>query len=355
MRITFGLRARLTAWFAGLLIVVLGLLGVVVYTRPSATLLLLGSALAVSVIVLGGYVIASQALSPIDRIVSTARAIGNNGALDRRIRLAGPNDEVGRLARVIDEMLERIEGVVKRERRFTADAAHELRTPLTILKGEIDLALRHDRSPGEYRVALTEIAAETDRLSRLADGLLLLARADADAVVLTPRSVHVPELAAWLRDRFMQPARDRGLVLRVESAETMVWGDPDRLRQLITNLVNNALAHTPPGGSVEIRWRPAGPGTELEVTDTGCGIAAEDLPHVFDRFYRGANHDRTQGAGLGLAIAKWIVQAHQGTIGIASEQGHGTTVSVWLPASFDALARSRSDYWLQYHDDPERL
>ncbi|MHB8733145.1 MAG: histidine kinase dimerization/phospho-acceptor domain-containing protein, partial [bacterium] len=137
-------------------------------------LLLIGGAAAFAVIVLGGYFLASQGLAPIDRIVLTARAIGSNGALDRRIRLTGPNDEVGRLGRVFDEMLERIEQVVKRERRFTADAAHELRTPLTILKGEIDVALRHDRSAAEYRTALMDIADETNRLSRLVDGLLLL-------------------------------------------------------------------------------------------------------------------------------------------------------------------------------------
>ncbi|HEV2440783.1 MAG TPA: HAMP domain-containing sensor histidine kinase [bacterium] len=328
-------------------------------TEPQANLLavlLAGGALAVAVTVVGGYVIASQALTPIDRIIATVRAIGGNGALDRRIRLTGPDDEVGRLARVFDEMLERIERVVTRERRFTADAAHELRTPLTILKGEIDLALRHDRSPAEYRTALTELAAETDRLSLLADGLLLLARADAGALALTPRSVHIPELAAWVKHHFAQPALEKSVALEVCGADAIVWGDPDRLRQLITNLVNNALAHTPAGGSATVRWRCEGAWTTLDVADTGCGIAAEDLPHVFDRFYRGANYDRAPGAaGLGLAIAKWIVQAHQGTIEIASEPGRGTTVSVWLPASFDALAQSRFDYWLQYHDDPERV
>ncbi|MHB8733146.1 MAG: sensor histidine kinase, partial [bacterium] len=180
--------------------------------------------------------------------------------------------------------------------------------------------------------------------------------ADAGAVALAHRSVDVAELAAWVTDQCAQPAREKTITLTANGADGTVWGDPDRLRQLIMNLVNNALAHTPAGGTVSIGWRREGAGTLLEVADSGCGIAAEDLPHIFERFYRGENHDRnTEAAGLGLAIAKWIVQAHRGAIDIVSTRGQGTTVSVWLPASFDALAQSRFDYWLQYHDDPERV
>lgn len=326
-------------------------------TEPLTNLLwvlLVGGAAALAVIVIGGYFIASRGLAPIDRIASTARAIGSNGALNQRLRLTERYDEVGRLARVFDEMLERIEQVVKRERRFTADAAHELRTPLTILKGEIDVALLHDRSPEDYRAALHGLAEETDRLSRLVDALLLLARADAGAVRLTPRSVDVAELAVWATEQFATAARDKGLTLEVEGAEAeVVWGDPDRLGQLIVNLVTNAFAHTPAGGRVTIAWRRGESGTLLQVSDTGSGIAPEDLPHVFERFYRGSDYHERAGAGLGLSIAKWIVLAHRGTIDVTSEAGRGTTVTVWLPASSEASARSRFEYWALHHDDPE--
>jgi len=315
---------------------------------------LVGGAAALAVIVLGGYLITSQDLALIDSITSTARAIASNGALDRRLRLIGPNDEIGRLARVFDEMLERIEQVVNRERRFTADAAHELRTPLTILKGEIDVALRHERSPAQYRASLALIAEETDRLTRLVESLLLLAKADAGALALAPQTVWVAELAAWARDQFAQPAQENGLALTIDGARAdIVWGDLDRLRELLTSLLNNAVAHTPAGGRVTIGWCREGLGTVLRVADTGAGIAAQDLPHVFERFYRGDTQTRGT-AGLGLAIAKWIVQLHRGAINIASEPGGGTVVTVWLPASAAAVP-SRFDYWFQHHDELNSL
>jgi heavy metal sensor kinase len=307
-------------------------------TEPLARLrwlLLVAGATALVAAVAVGQLLAFIALSPIDRITQTARAIAA-GARGRRIHLDGPDDEVRRLARAFDEMLDRIDDTLERERRFTADAAHELRTPLTILKGELEVALRRDRPADAYRAVLTSMSQEVDRLARLAEDLLMLARADAGGIPLQRQPVSLGALVRWAEEQFAGAARRKGIALEAQGAGSVtVPGDPDRLRQLLTNLVDNAIVYTPPGGSVRVRWDRDTAVARLTVADTGGGIAPEDLPHVFDRFYR-ADRARVRtsgGSGLGLAIARWIAEAHGGRIEVDSRPGHGTTVTVWLPAA----------------------
>jgi heavy metal sensor kinase len=301
-------------------------------------LLIVGAVAALAVAGGGGYLLASLALGPIDRITATARAIGAT-TLGRRLRLGGPNDEVRRLAQAFDEMLDRIDETLDRERRFTADAAHELRTPLTILKGELEVALRRERSPEAYREAMESMAQEVDRLVRLTDDLLTLARADAGGAPLEQEAVSVDGLARWAAEHFQSAARGKGITLDTSGPSALVVsGDSDRLRQLLTNLVDNAITYTPPGGRVRLTWDRDGSIARVAVIDTGTGIAPEDLPLVFDRFYRAdrARARTSGGSGLGLPIAQWIVRAHGGRIAVESQPGRGTTVTVWLPLWIDS-------------------
>ena len=282
----------------------------------------------------GGHLLASLALAPIDRITQTARAIAA-GTLGRRLHLAGANDEVRRLAQAFDEMLDRIDETLARERQFTGDAAHELRTPLTILKGELEVALRRERPAAAYREAMVSMAQEVDRLVRLVEDLLVLARADEGEVPLDLRPLPVEGLVRWAEAHFRGAAQKKAIILEAEgTGSPTVLGDADRLRQLLTNLIDNAIAYTPPGGTVRLTWDTDGAFARVRVVDTGSGIASEDLPHLFDRFYR-ADRARVRssgGSGLGLAIVQWIVNAHGGRIAIESRFGSGSTVTVWLPS-----------------------
>ena len=301
--------------------------------EPLRLLMLAVGTGALIVAAVGGHLLASVALAPIDRITQTARAIAA-GTLDRRLHLTGAKDEVRRLAQAFDEMLDRIDETLARERQFTGDAAHELRTPLTILKGELEVALRRERPAGAYREAIVSMAQEVDRLVRLVEDLLILARADAGGVPLDLHLVPVETLVRSAEAHFSGAAQEKAITLRAEgTASLTVLGDADRLRQLLTNLIDNALAYTPGGGTVRLTWERDGAFARLRVIDTGSGIAPEDLPHLFDRFYR-ADRARVRtsgGSGLGLSIAQSIVNAHGGRIEIESRLGSGTTVTVWLP------------------------
>ncbi|HTD46552.1 MAG TPA: ATP-binding protein [bacterium] len=295
-------------------------------------LLFLGAG-ALVVAAVGGHLLAVLTLAPIDRITKTARAIGT-GSLGRRLHLRGANDEVRRLAQAFDEMLDRIDGTLERERQFTANVAHELRTPLTILKGELEVALRRERPPGVYRAAMASMKQEVDRLVRLVEDLLILARADAGVLRLDLRATAVDTMVRWAEGQFRAAAGEKAVALAVEGTESLhVLGDLDWLRQVFTNLLDNAIRYTPAGGTIRLTWDRDGAFARVRVIDTGCGIAVEDLPHLFDRFYR-ANRVRAQasgGSGLGLAIAQSIAKAHGGRIDIESRIGSGTTVTVWLP------------------------
>lgn len=303
-------------------------------TLNSLRALLAGGLLAaVAGALAGGWALAGAALRPVDRLTRTARSI-SAGALTQRIRLRGPDDELHRLAAAFDEMLDRLEQAFERERRFTADVAHELRTPLTALRGELEVALRRPRTTQEYRATLHSLTEEVDRLTGLVTDLLLLARADAGTEPLRPAPVDVDQLIRSVADRFTASALEQGVTLRL-TGPAGVWGtvDADRLRQALANLLDNALKHTPRGGLVEVTWA-VDRGLTIEVADTGEGIDPQHLPHIFERFYKVEGHrSRDQGgAGLGLSITKWVVEAHGGRITVASQPGAGTRVTVWIPS-----------------------
>jgi heavy metal sensor kinase len=282
----------------------------------------------------GGMFLAGRALDPIDRITRAAAAIGAED-LSRRLNFRG-RDEVGRLAATFDRMLDRLDQAFRRQRQFTADASHELRTPLSMLASQVDIALERDRTPQEYRELLASLREDAARMSRLVSELLTLARADAGQQLLSREEVDLAELVHNVVEAMQPLAVQGGVGLTAQMLPQVgVLGDQTRLMQLLINLVDNALRYTPPGGQVTVEVIAQAGWAELCVADTGVGIAAEHVPHLFERFYR-ADQSRARtdgGSGLGLAIAQWIAHAHDGQIGVESEFGRGSRFTVRIPPS----------------------
>jgi heavy metal sensor kinase len=293
----------------------------------------------------GGLFLAGRAFDPIDRITRTAAEIGGED-LTRRLpdQVVRAPGELGRLAATFNHMLDRLENAFQRQRRFTADASHELRAPLTLLLGQVDVALQRPRSGEEYTHVLRGLREDILRLRRLADVLLALARADARQDLLSPEPLDLGELVQQVVDAMAPSADERQIRLEAQSTPgVVIHGDQARLMQLLLNLVENAFNHTLPGGRVIVSAAPGGNPEMacLSVRDTGCGIAPEHLPHVFERFYRADSARTTGGAGLGLAICSWIVEAHGGQVEVDSELGVGTTFTVSLPRAVHGVVASR--------------
>ncbi|MDP2858756.1 MAG: ATP-binding protein [Bacillota bacterium] len=281
----------------------------------------------------GGVFLAGRALSPIDNLTRLARYISAED-LGQRLNLRLPDDEVGRLARTFDEMIARLDDAFRRQRQFTADASHELRTPLTAIKGQIDVALQRQRDPAAYRQVLQVVNEEVDRMIRLVGSLLTLARADAGQIPLAFEAVSLPDVVGAAVEQVRPVAGERGIELQlVSSPAVTLRADEDLLLQLLLNLLDNAIKYTPAGGQVIVGWNVGAVQVELWVRDAGIGIASEHLPHLFDRFYRvdKARSRAEGGAGLGLAISRWIAEAHGGSISVESAPGEGSTFTVTLP------------------------
>jgi signal transduction histidine kinase len=239
---------------------------------------------------------------------------------------------VGQLINAFNQTLSRLENLFNTQRRFLADVGHELRTPLTVIKGNVDLMRRMGASDPE---SLDGIESEVDRLTRLVGDLLLLAQAESGKMPLDHRLVELDTLLLEAMQQMRVLARDRLQMRLGEIDQVLVCGDQDRLKQVLVNLIGNAIKYTPPGGEVVLGLGKAGHQARLTVTDNGPGIRPEDLPHVFERFYRGEK-SRTRsrdgkGFGLGLSIAYWIVRNHGGRIEVDSKKDQGTTFCVWLP------------------------
>jgi signal transduction histidine kinase len=279
------------------------------------------------------------------RLRADAEAITDGRSLHRRLWVpedADPvADEVARLAVTLNAMIERLEASFAALRRFTADASHELKTPLTVLRADIERAMTTPGAAAEQLVHLEEALAETTRMADLVDGLLTLARADEGRFDVVRDPVPLEPLVRDVYETALILGESAGVSVSLPIVEPgTVRGDAQRLRQLLLNLVTNAIKYTPAGGTVELTLSRRLDGIGVSVKDTGIGISAADLPHVFDRFWR-ADRARTRGGerggtGLGLAISQWIAQAHGGALTVQSRLGRGSTFTVMLPLASDA-------------------
>lgn len=281
-----------------------------------------------------GWVIAGRVLAPIGRITAVAREIQATD-LSRRIRLPGPEDELKQLADTFDAMLARLEAAFSAQQRFIADASHELRNPLAIIRTNIDVALSDpDAEPEELRQAIMVIRRASERMARLVDDLLALARREMPAFEREP--VDLGQAIGEASEEFVIPARARGIVLdRAIAPGVVVIGDRDALKRAVANLLDNAVRLAPEGSRIRLAVGSERGHAWVAVSDEGPGIAPEDQPHVFDRFWR-ADKARSRadgGTGLGLAIVRQIVQTHGGEVQLQSRLGVGSTFTIWLPVA----------------------
>lgn len=284
----------------------------------------------------GGLLLANQALNPVDRLTRAAEEI-EAGDLSKRVQVPPKMDELGRLAATFNRMISRLQAAFERQRQFTADASHELRTPLAVMRGDIEIALRRERTPEDYRSVLTSNLEEIIRLSRLVEDLLMLARADAGQTVLQREPMDLEALCAQMVEYLSPLAEEKEQQLIYQPSETkplMVNADAQRIKQMLLNLLDNAVKYTPAHGTITLSLSVEKNDAVMSVIDTGRGIPEDDLPHIFDRFFRHSRStsDKTApGFGLGLSIVRWIVHSHNGKISAESTLGKGTKFTVKLP------------------------
>jgi len=241
---------------------------------------------------------------------------------------------LGRLAATLNEMIGRLDKAFQRQKQFTSDASHELRTPLAVIEAESTLALQKERPPSDYRQSLEIVSREARQMSYLINQLLTLARADAGKAQWNFTEVDLGKLITDLSIDVEVLCQEKGLSFQLGQAQDLVVkGDEARLRELFMNLLDNAIRYTPSPGTVSLSLRREGQMVVVAITDTGVGIPAEDIPFIFERFYRGdKSRSRAEGgSGLGLAICRHIAEAHGGKIEVESQVGAGSTFSVWLP------------------------
>jgi two-component system OmpR family sensor kinase len=311
--------------------------------RVLVTVLLLGSVIALAIASIVGWLTTRRALAPLEAVTQTALQITRADDLSRRISYQGPpDDEVGQLIHAFNQTLAQLENLFNTQRRFLADVGHELRTPLTVIKGNVDLMRRFNDPDDEFLIGIEN---EVEWLTRLVGDLLLLAQAESGKLPLDIRLIELDTLVLEALNQMRVLARDKLELKLGEIDQVLVCGDQDRLKQVLVNLISNAINYTPSGGVVTIGLGKTNGQANLTIHDTGPGIPEEDLPHIFERFYQGEK-SRTRsrngkGFGLGLSIAYWIVRNHDGLIEVDSKADQGTTFRVQIPlASDDCQSKS---------------
>jgi len=296
----------------------------------------LGLPLALAGVAGGGYLLMRGALRPVDEITRTAQRISSRN-LAERLPVAETGDELERLAVALNGMIARLEEAFLQLHRFSADASHELRTPLTILHGELESMAQRDDLPAAVREGLGSTLEETERLSRIVENLLTISRLEAGEARVERTLLNLSEITRSTAEQMRLLAEEKNIALSFSASDpVLVEGDPSRLKQVIVNLLDNAIKYTPNGGSVEIATRNVNGFASLEVRDTGLGIAPSDLPHIFERFYRAdkARSRELGGSGLGLSIVKSIVVAHGGEVTVSSDGTTGAQFTVTLPSAY---------------------
>ena len=295
----------------------------------------IGLPVVVAIAIAGGYLLMRQALRPVDEITQSAERITSRN-LGERLPVAQTGDELERLSVGLNRMIARLDESFQHIHRFSADASHELRTPLTILRGELEAAAQQRQITHELRETLGSALEETERLSRIVESLMAISRLDAGEAKVELAHFDLAELTSSTTEQMRLLAEDKNIALRCEAERRVrVEGDRARLKQVVVNLVDNAIKYTPAGGLVGVKVCACDGRATLEVNDNGVGIPPEALPHIFERFYR---VDKTRsrqmgGAGLGLSIIKAIVTAHGGQVRVESVEGKGSRFLIELPVA----------------------
>jgi heavy metal sensor kinase len=285
------------------------------------------------VAVSGGYVLVKRALAPVERIASKAERITHHN-LAERLPVARSGDELERLAISLNHMISRLDDAFQQSKRFVADASHELRTPLTVLRSELESLAHSPPAVAEQYERLGSLLAPVERLSKTVERLFALSRLDAGEAQTEWIDIDLGELVASTAEQMLLLAADKGINVTCEApGRVTIRGDRSRLKQVVVNLLDNAIKYTPAQGAVHLRVTVADAHVVLSVEDSGIGIPAEALPHVFERFYRvdATRSDETGGAGLGLAIVKTICDAHGAAVRVVSALGRGSAFHVTFP------------------------
>ncbi len=298
------------------------------------SILLISFPLPLFALALGGWFLADRALAPVEKVTLAMERV-NTDNLSQRLPGEDEKNEIGRLVKSFNGMLIHLENSFRRVRQFAADASHELRTPLTVLRGETEVALRWTKDPQEFRTTLESNLEEIDRMGRIIEDLLLLAKSEAGEVPMTSKKINLGDL---LRDLSLQGkilGENKGVAVSLDlpgEQAVHVMGDELRLHQMFLNLISNGIKYTPTGGRVILSLAVEAGEAAVTIADTGVGMAPEHLNRIFDRFYR-VDKQRSQesGAGLGLSIVKWIVEAHNGRIAVSSTVDVGSEFKVFLP------------------------
>lgn len=302
--------------------------------RQLAWLLVLAGGGVLALGLAGGWWLSTKAIAPISDISSTAGKIAE-GNLSERINVTETDSELGQLAKVLNDTFARLEATFERQTQFTGDASHELRTPVSVIISQVQTALKRERSTEEYQATLETCQRAAQRMRQLIESLLILARIDSGETGLLREKCNLTSTVTEAVALLSPIAAEREVTLQTDLTDATCRGDANQLAQVVTNLINNAIHYNKPGGTVLVKIAAGPDAVELTVSDSGLGISAEDLPHIFERFYRAdKSRSNPQGrTGLGLAIVKGIVDAHQGIITVTSEPGKGSTFTVSLPAN----------------------
>lgn len=290
----------------------------------------------VAIALAGGFIVTQSALAPIRRLTQAAGRIIRTGRTDERVPLP-PNqrttDAIDELTVLFNTMLDKIEGLVTAMRGALDNVSHDLRTPLTRMRGTAEMALASPPDMDQYREALADCVEESDRVLVMLNALMDISEAESGAMQLHRREMHLAEVAGRAVELYRDLADAKGITLSLQvSSDVVVTADETRLQQVAANLIDNALKYTPAAGRVDVEVRRDAGRAVLQVRDTGVGIVPEELPRIWDRLFRGDRSRTERGLGLGLSLVKAIVQAHGGTVEVASEPGKGSAFSVFLPS-----------------------
>jgi heavy metal sensor kinase len=300
------------------------------FTRNYFTIL----PLAIAISALFGWFLAGRALYPVNQVAETAERITHSN-LNMRLQTRGARDELDRLVESFNRMMERLNLSFEQMRQFSADVSHELRTPLTVVRGQLEVALFTATTTEQYRDAMVNALEDVERLSNIVRALLMLSQAESGQLILNKADVDLCEMVRDLAEQYQIVGESSNVLLSTSLPDRhcSIYADRVQMERLVTNLLSNAIKYTPSGGRVNVTVALAGDSVKLIVDDNGVGIASENIPHIFDRFYRVPSSDPEKGLGLGLSFVAWIVKAHGGTIDVQSEPQNGTTFTVTLPAS----------------------